>query len=296
MGHFIKASKVSRYNMRMVTENLRIPMMLLIIALYLIEKLSSISTFCEVVNIDVTPFAFIFLVNNYSVQFVIAACAVVIFCNAPYEDESYQYMITRTGRLSWGLGQVLYIIKMSCIYVFCLIVASVLPFVNKLQLTNEWGKIWGTLGKTDAGRQYGIELSVSQNIMRDYDPINALVITILLEFACVMCIGFVIYLGNKITNQSIGTVIGALITVLDICIANDWLDWAYGFSPVSLAQINTFYGYASKWGINLSYAGKFFVISLLWLSVLCIVANYKDKFWSRLENVRIARRNVRETQ
>lgn len=295
MGLFIKAGKVSRYNMRMVTENLRIPMMLLIIALYLMENLSSISIFSERVNIDVTPFAFIFLVNNYNVQFIIVACAVVIFCNAPYEDESYQYMITRTGRLSWGLGQVFYIIKMSGMYVFCLVVSSLLPFVNRLQFTNEWGKIWGTLAKTDAGSQYGIELSVSQNIIRDYDPINALVITILLEFACVMCIGFVIYFGNKITNQSIGTVIGALITVLDVCIANDWADCAYGFSPVSLAQINTFYGYASKWGINLSYAGKFFVISLLCLSVLCIVSNYKDKFWRRLEKVRMARRNVCET-
>ena len=56
-------------------------------------------------HIDATPFAFVFLINNYRIQFVIAAYAVILFCNAPFEDESYQYMISRAGKLSWGLGQ-----------------------------------------------------------------------------------------------------------------------------------------------------------------------------------------------
>lgn len=286
MGFFMKANKVSRYNMRMMRENIRIPFILLIVVLYVIEMLSAVLAFSRSVHIDVTPFAFVFLVNNYRIQFIIAACAVILFCNAPYEDESYQYMISRAGRLSWGLGQVLYIIKMSVIYISSLFAATIIPFLGHITWSNEWGKIWGTLGKTNAGTEFGVGLSVSQNIIREYEPVNALIVSILLEFACVLCIGLVIYFGNKITGKSAGTVIGALIAVLDVCISNDWMAWAYGFSPVSLAQLELFYGYTSKWGINLAYAGKFFLIAISSLGILCIASNYKEKVVSKISRVR----------
>lgn len=286
MGHFMKANKVSRYNMRMMKENIRIPFILLIAVLYVMESLSAVLTFSRIVHIDVTPFAFVFLINNYRIQFIIAACAVILFCNAPFEDESYQYMISRAGMLSWGLGQIFYIIKMSLLFIGCLVAATIVPFLGHITWSNEWGKIWGTLGKTNAGAEFGVELSISQNIIREYEPVDALFISILLEFSCILCIGLIIYFGNKMTGKSAGTVIGALIAVLDICVSNDWLDWAYGFSPVSLTQLELFNGYASKWGINLAYAEKFFLISILSLSALCVASNYKEKIVNKINRRR----------
>ena len=210
-------------------------------------------------------------------QFVIAASAVILFCNAPFEDESYQYMISRTGKLSWGLGQILYILKMSILYIACLAAAAIIPFMGHIAWSNEWGKIWGTLGKTNSGAEFGVKLSVSQNIMRQYEPVDALMISVLLEFFCILCIGLLIYFGNKMTGKSVGTFMGAWIAVLDICVSNDWMDWAYGFSPVSLAQLDLFYGFAPKWGINLAYAVRFFLIAIVSLSFLCVAANYKEK-------------------
>lgn len=282
MGHFMKANKVSRYNMRMMKENIRIPFILLIAVLYVIESLSAVLTFSRIVHIDVTPFAFVFLINNYRIQFIIAACAVILFCNAPFEDESYQYMISKAGKLSWGLGQIFYIIKMSLLYIGCLVTATIVPFLGHITWSNEWGKIWGTLGKTNAGAEFGVKLSISQNIIREYEPVDALFISILLEFSCILCIGLIIYFGNKMTGKSAGTVIGALIAVLDICVSNDWLDWAYGFSPVSLTQLELFNGYASKWGINLAYSERFFLIFILSLSALCITSNYKEKIVNKI--------------
>ena len=287
MGCIMKANKVSNYNMRMLRENIRIPFILMIASLCVMESLFAILAFSRSVHIDVTPFAFVFIVNHYGTQFVIAACAVILFCNAPFEDESYQYMISRAGRLSWGLGQVLYITKMSILYIACLAAATIIPFLGHIQWSNEWGKIWGTLGKTNAGAGFGVKLSVNQNIMRQYEPVNALLISIFLEFSCVLCIGLLIYFGNKITAKSAGTFAGALVAVLDICVSNDWLDWAYRFSPVSLAQLGLFYGFAPKWGINLAYAEKFFAFAAVSLSALCAAANYREKVINRIIERRI---------
>ncbi len=227
------------------------------------------------------------MINTDGVQFIIAACAVILFCNAPFEDESYQYMISRAGKLSWGLGQVFYIVKISILYMGCLVAATIMPFLGHINWANEWGKIWGTLGKTNAGAEFGVKLSVSQNIIRQYEPVDALIISILLEFSCVLCIGLLIYFGNKMTGKSVGTFLGAWIAVLDICVSNDWMDWAYGFSPVSLAQLGLFHGFAPKWGINLAYAEKFFMIAIVSLSALCMASNYRERAINRIGRRRI---------
>nr|WP_305142339.1 hypothetical protein [uncultured Acetatifactor sp.] len=283
----MKANKISGYHMRMVWGNIRIPFVLMIVVLYVMESLSAVFAFSRSVQIDVAPFAFVFLINTDGVQFIIAACAVILFCNAPFEDESYQYMISRAGKLSWGLGQVFYIVKISILYMGCLVAATIMPFWGHINWANEWGKIWGTLGKTNAGAEFGVKLSVSQNIIRQYEPVDALAISILLEFSCVLCIGLLIYFGNKMTGKSVGTFLGAWIAVLDICVSNDWMDWAYGFSPVSLAQLGLFHGFAPKWGINLAYAEKFFMIAIVSLSALCMASNYRERAISRICRRRI---------
>ena len=283
----MKANKISGYHMRMVWGNIRIPFVLMIVVLYVMESLSAVFAFSRSVQIDVAPFAFVFLINTDGVQFIIAACAVILFCNAPFEDESYQYMISRAGKLSWGLGQVFYIVKISILYMGCLVAATIMPFLGHINWANEWGKIWGTLGKTNAGAEFGVKLSVSQNIIRQYEPVDALAISILLEFSCVLCIGFLIYFGNKMTGKSVGTFLGAWIAVLDICVSNDWMDWAYGFSPVSLAQLGLFHGFAPKWGINLAYAEKFFMIAIVSLSALCMASNYRERAINRIGRRRI---------
>lgn len=119
--------------------------------------------------------------------------------------------------------------------------------------------------------------SIPESIIREYAPANVLLISILLEWACVVWLGLLIYFGNKITGKSLGTIVGIFFTLLDICIANDWLDSAYRFSPVSLAQINRYSGYALKYKINLAYGVRFFVFGILVLIVLCLLANYIDK-------------------
>jgi hypothetical protein len=100
----------------------------------------------------------------------------------------------------------------------------------------------------------------------------------------VLWLELVIYWGNKITGKGVGTVIGIILSVLDVCIANDWMGYAYKFSPMSLSQLELYYGYAAKWGLNLGYTFRFFSITLIGLGILCIVSNHKGKLVKRLKN------------
>ena len=55
--------------------------------------------------------------------------------------------------------------KRQLIYVAGIFAASIIPYITRIDFSGEWGKIWGTLGKTTAGTQYGIQLAVSPNII-----------------------------------------------------------------------------------------------------------------------------------
>ena len=170
------------------------------------------------------------------------AGVIFIFSNAPYEDDGYFYMLSRSGKLSWALGQIFYSISISLIYILFLLLVSVLPLVGNMDIGCEWGKIWGTLAKTDAGIQVGLLFNVSEYMVSHYSALFALMISVILEWCCASWLGLLIYLLNKLTSKAIGTCAGALCVLFDICISNDWMAWANRFSPITLAQINTYSG------------------------------------------------------
>lgn len=277
MENFIKIFRVSSYHMRMLVSTIRTPIVVLMVVCFLIQNLIPVVHFSEAVDIGITPFAFPHLTSDYVCQLIMIAGAVVLFCNAPFEDEGYLYMLPRVGRFSWALGQVFFILEVSFIYTLILFFASNIPFIGHLNLEMEWGKIWGTLAKTDAGSQYGLSFQVSEHIVSNYRTVTITAISLFLEWACVSWIGLLIYFFNKLTARSVGTFIGAFWVLLDICISNDWMGWANRFSPVSLAQVRTYSGYNLKFHITFLYGVLFFVIGIVVLILLCILTNYKDK-------------------
>ena len=80
---------------------------------------------------------------------------------------------------------------------------------------------------------------------------------------------------------------GALCVLFDVCISNDWMAWANRFSPITLAQINTYSGINLKYHITLKYGILFFIIGILVLSILCVLVNYKENTEIRLQKLEV---------
>lgn len=276
MVYFIKALRISIYNFKKTISSIRVLTVLLIVAGFILQNLEAVLNFSNLVGVRITPYAFPHLTNDYICQLVIMAGVIFIFSNAPYEDDGYFYMLSRSGKLSWALGQIFYSISISLIYILFLLLVSVLPLVGNMDIGCEWGKIWGTLAKTDAGIQVGLLFNVSEYMVSHYSALFALMISVILEWCCASWLGLLIYLLNKLTSKAIGTCTGALCVLFDICISNDWMAWANRFSPITLAQINTYSGINLKYHITLKYGILFFIIGILVLSILCVLVNYKE--------------------
>lgn len=273
-----KIWRVFVYQLRRSVTSTRIVMLFIMVGIYIYSTIQPVADFSAAVGIAAGPWAFPHLVNDYICQLVIMAGVVFLFCDAPFTGESHMYIVSRSGRVAWSGGHALYIIVMSLIYVMFIILSGTLPLLSNLEWGANWGKIWGTLARTDASQQFGLQFTVNDYLIGAFTPAKAMLLSFLLEWACVSWLGLVTYLFNTLTKKMTGTFISAAFILLDIMIANEWTPGAYAFSPITLAQLRAFTGRNLTYGITLNYAVRFFIITILVLIVLCMFSGNIEKY------------------
>lgn len=230
-----------------------------------------ISYFCKDVGSNAHPFVFAHFTNDYICQLVIASAVVVLFSDAPFESDAQAYIITRAGRVSWSVGMCLYILIMSFIYVSMLCVVSTLALLPNLEFEYGWGKVLGTLARTNAGTHYELTLYLSDYIIGAYTPLKAMCISFFLEWGCCVWIGLIIYLFNSLCRVPLGCFVAAGFAFLDITVANEWTPRFYKISPLTMVQLDSISSSRSLIGLTVEYATTFFLLSIFIFAGICVL-------------------------
>lgn len=266
-----KMLSVFSFQMKLVRTNQRVLMIFILIAIFIFSNLQGVLEFSRDVNIPVTPWAFPHITSDYICQLVIMAGAVALFCDAPFNSDIQKYILPRAGRSPWAAGQCMYIIALSFLYVLMILLISILSLLPNLEFRDGWGKVWGTLARSMAIRQYGIQFIVDDYLVGAYTPIQATALSFLLSFECCVWLGLLTYFLNYVTRGYWGTFISAGFVLMDITVANEWLPWFYKISPVTLAQLQALKGSNSIYQVDLDYALWFFGVSIVCLLTGCII-------------------------
>ena len=116
-----KAFRISFYQIRLRSGSLRIPLIFFMVGCFILENLRPVLEFSKAVEVPVSPYAFPHLTNDFVCQMVIMAGIVLVFCDAPFEEEGSFYLLPRAGKFYWGLGQIFYIFLMALLYVLFLL-------------------------------------------------------------------------------------------------------------------------------------------------------------------------------
>lgn len=267
-----KIQRVFAFQMKLAQTNQRILLIFILSAIFVFSNLQGVLDFSQDICIPVMPWAFPHITSDYICQLVIMAGAVALFCDAPFKSEIHKYILPRAGYIAWAAGQCMYIVVLSFLYVFMILLFSILPLLPNIEFRNGWGKIWGTLARYTVGSQYGIPFSVDDYVIGVYTPLRATVLSFLLSWACCIWLGLTTYFLNNVADSYIGTFTSAGFVLLDITVANEWLPWFYKISPVTLAQLQALKGNNSLYQVTLRYAFWFFGISIVCLSAACILA------------------------
>ena len=251
-----KGFRVFCFQLKQELVQVRVLILFMILAVFIYSYLEPVANLTQAVGEKVSPWAF---PGNW-----------VMFSTAPFEGKAHYYIVQRSGSLSWQLGNVLYIVASSFLFVGFIWVFSVICLLSRTRFSGDWGIIWGTLARTNAGNQYDVPFTVFAYIVGAFSPEEATAISFLLEWACVSWMGLVVYLFNYITKKMTGILVASLFVFLDVMVYNSWTPKAYLFSPVTLAQLKVMSGNNLSYGVSLKYAVVFFAVTIMFFIAICL--------------------------
>jgi len=214
-------------------------------------------------EIPITPWIYPYLTcNPYFLLFSMLGI-VLLFCDAPFFDNTQPYVLVRCGKKKWIKGQILYIIGASAVYFLIAILLSILFLSSNMQWSSEWGKVFGTLAQTD------IEsiAQVPYKVQFLYSPIQAMAMSFLFSWMIGVFLGIVIFAVNMNFNRAWGSVLASAFIVMVVFARNAPFIVTY-FSPVSWASLDIIDPTDATKYPSVLFAGITLCVMIIILSIL----------------------------
>lgn len=258
--------KVALQNIISWTQNYRMLMLLLLICVIVSQFCSEINTFSSSIGsqtnvLGVLPYMYS---NNISYfRLVIQLGIILMFSNAPFKTDNSLFSVMRTGYVKWCVGQLIYIIGASLIYVISLFLLINIFCIQSLGYSSSWGKTFATLRMiTD------FIYPITEKIQLLYSPLEAFGHTIILIFMLSVFFGLLIFLMSSLIGRSSGLILSVLLVLLglmpDFCSIPALIA---KLSPCSLTQI----GLLDKTGMTL-YPSVTYAYTVLGVLIAVLIA------------------------
>ena len=165
-------------------------------------------------------------------------------CGAPWLDDSRLFSITRSGRMAWCAGQILFIVLSNILLQVVLLVTEVIALIPCFSLSDNWGSVLYTMAVDPSlAASYSGYGSVNTQIVSDMSAIQATGMQMLLCIAFGSAVGMIIFFLNGWSGKNFAAVLmagGIFFTGL-----LQQLDFAYGYdlagaSPYSWMSLKSY--------------------------------------------------------
>ena len=183
---------------------------------------------------------FPFLYVQYHTKVIFTLPVVLMFCNAPFTDNNQLFVCTRTGRIKWLSGQVLYIFIASAVYYLFILFLTFISTIFVAEPSLDWGKTLYMIANSDiALKAEAYFLNVPNIILEYFTPVQAVFFTFLTSWLSAVLLGMIIFFCNLISETRFtGILISSLLVVWTVLVAmGGWMDYIR-FSPISWNTLN----------------------------------------------------------
>lgn len=225
------------HNFRKWPVNPRVYIVFLLVLAYVQRMISPIGTFCDHFGYKVGPWLFPFLMEEPYSVLMLMLCLILLFCDAPFIESEQPYLILRSGRTTWAMGQVLYMMFGSFLYFFVIYVLTVILIFPYIGLEDGWGKVINTFCQTGVQFQHGIVLPFSYTISNSLGPVQALLLDFILCWLIGFFLGLILFCVNMLVNRNIGSICASFLAIFPLFIRGS--DWGLHYiSPVSWLSLS----------------------------------------------------------
>lgn len=222
---------------------------------------------------NTNPIYFPFYSSDIIKQLILLAGIIFLFSNVPFINKNQPYVIIRSKRLFWVLGQILYIIMASGIYYIILIGTSIIMLLPNITFaTDGWGKIINTLAQTNTGELIELQFGISEKIVTSYSPFQALGLSFLLNWGMASFMGLLMFAFSLKFNRKIGLFAGSMLLFFDLLVINAFPFKFYYLSPVTFSRLAMLDPTGVSTLPKLTYPFIFFGIGIILLSVISVVS------------------------
>lgn len=231
---------IAQNNIKKWAVNPRVYLVVVLLLAYFHSRIAPIYNFCVQYDTKISPFLFPYFLSDDHVVLMVTLAAMLLFCDAPFIDSEQPYILLRSGRKKWVLGQFAYIATAAAIFTLVLYALTLLLLLPQLELGTAWGKVIGTLVQTNTGTAAGVTVPFDRYIFFGYTPIAATLLSLFLCFSVVFFMGALMFYVNLRVNRMVGTIACALLVLWQVVVRKT-NTFFICFSPVSwmkLAQID----------------------------------------------------------
>ncbi|MFZ7120482.1 MAG: hypothetical protein ACOWWH_05990 [Eubacteriaceae bacterium] len=133
---------------------------------------------------------------------------ILLFSDMPFLGAGIPYYLMRTSRFKWMLGQLLYIVLATFIYMLFILISSIVICAKNSFSGNMWSKTGAILGYSSAGESIALPSSVkTMEMSTPYDCM--LTIFLLMLLYTLLCV-FIMFFFNLIKGKfwGVGSIFG----------------------------------------------------------------------------------------
>lgn len=203
-------------------------LMIIMVNIY-VDDMKKISAYLET---EVPFWIFPFIYSQFHTKVIYTLGVVIMFCNAPFTDQNQIYVYTRSGRVKWLCGQILYIFFASALYYIFLFCVTVICMLFAGKPSMEWGAALHMISVSDAALRAGCPfVSISSLILDCFTPLQAVWFTFLTSWCSAAVLGLIIFFCNYVSRtQILGVLTASVMVILSVAVRGTHL---VKFSPIS---------------------------------------------------------------
>ena len=236
----MKSIRICIQNMRKWIGNSRIIVSLIVIFLFTYLYTKGLWKISDYTGEKLSPYIFPFLTTYRYMKILYLFPVIMIFSDAPFIDSNQQFVMVRSGRLSWGIGQMLYIVVGSFCYTMFMLLSSIIVNIGHIQLDTSWGKgliLAATTNLTSAlGIQYDT-VKITGSIVRYYTPAQAMLWSFVFLWMICTILGLIIYdLNILFKSNAVGVLVTGFMVFFTAIV--DEVQQFMWFSPVTWSSLN----------------------------------------------------------
>lgn len=221
------------------------------------------------------------VLNSGSVLLIVSLTFTALIADFPATDQSTAFVISRTNRRNWVLGQIFCLMLMSLSFLLLLFVISSLPVLHISFVYNNWSNVVTGFGAMfpELKENAGAEL-IPASLFNQMPPVDAAALSISLDFLLLLTIGllflFFTLKGHKTAGIAVCISAEALGTAF--CSIDSKLMWVF---PFAHSVLKTHFTYFFRQEIvPLWFSYLYFLVTIAILTALCLKASKKFNFWN----------------